>query len=103
MSAPDSQLATRRALRAIFLLQGRTFEGAQLKVIAEALDCSASTTLRTLEVMQDEGIVERIPGRETFWRLSPRTIQLARAVEQEFAQMQARTDELKHRFSRSID
>lgn len=101
MTATENQLAARRVLRSIFLMQGHCFEGVRLQQLAEALQCSPSTTLRTLEVLQDEGVAERIPGREQHWRLTPRTIQLARALELELAEQQARHDELKARFSRT--
>ncbi len=91
MGAPDNQGA--RVLRALFALQGHAFDGVRLKDVAAALDASPSTALRTLEVMRDEGVVERIPGRDDHWRLPPRVIQLARAHELEPAHMRARLDE----------
>lgn len=102
MSA-ENQGAARRVLRALFALQGHAFEGVRLKDVAAALDASPSTALRTLEVMQAEGIAERIPGRDEFWRLSPRVIQLARAHEQEMAQLRERLHETEQRYSRTVD
>jgi DNA-binding IclR family transcriptional regulator len=101
MSAAETQASARRVLRVLFILQGHTFEGLRLKQIADAIQASASTALRTLEILQDEGIAERIPGRDEYWRLSPRIIQLARAHEQELARLRARIDETEQRYSRN--
>jgi DNA-binding IclR family transcriptional regulator len=103
MSGAAPQQPVRRALAVIFALQGQSFAGLRLKQIADATRESASTTLRTLEVLADEGIVERIPGRDEFWRLAPRLIQLARAHEQEMARLRARLDETEQRYSRAPD
>jgi DNA-binding IclR family transcriptional regulator len=92
---------TRRALRLLFLLQGHVVEGLRLKPLAEALQATPSTVLRDLEVLADEGIAERIPGREEYWRLTPRLIQLARAHEQEMARWRQRLDEAEQRYSRN--
>ena len=79
----------------------RTFEGLRLKQLADGINASPSTTLRDLELLADEGVAERIPGRDEYWRLSPRLVQLARAHEQEMARLQQRIDETQQRYSRS--
>ncbi|MCD7099093.1 helix-turn-helix domain-containing protein [Stenotrophomonas sp. MMGLT7] len=96
-----SNQPTRRTLRLLFALQGHTFEGLRLKQLADAVQASPSTVLRDLEVLADEGIAERIPGRDEYWRLSPRLIQLARAHEQEMARVRQRLDETDQRYSRN--
>lgn len=100
MTAAPKQ-SVRRVLRLLWVLQGHSFEGLRLKQIAEALSATPSTALRDLEVLADEGIAERIPGRDEYWRLSPRLIQLARAHEQELARLRARLDETEQRYSRN--
>ncbi|MGH8037027.1 MAG: helix-turn-helix domain-containing protein [Stenotrophomonas sp.] len=100
MSTP-SQQPVRRALRLLFVLQGHTLEGLRLKQMADALQATPSTVLRDLEVLADEGIAERIPGRDEYWRLSPRLIQLARAHEQELARHRQRLEETEQRYSRN--
>jgi DNA-binding IclR family transcriptional regulator len=92
---------TRRALRLLFLLQGHAFEGLRLKQLADGLGASPSTTLRDLELLAEEGIAERIPGRDEYWRLSPRLVQLARAHEQEMARVRQRLEETEQRYSRT--
>lgn len=92
---------TRRALKLLFLLQGHTFEGLRLKPLADALQATPSTVLRDLEVLASEGIAERIPGRDEYWRLSPRIVQLARAHEQELLRLRQRLDETEQRYSRT--
>lgn len=100
MSAANQQ-PTRRCLRLLFLLQGHTLEGLRLKQLADALGTSSPTALRDLEVLADEGVAERIPGREEYWRLTPRLIQLAIAHQQELARYRARLDETEQRYSRA--
>lgn len=100
MSNASNQPA-RRALRLLFVLQGHAFEGLRLKQIAEALNAAPPTVLRDLELLADEGLAERIPGRPEYWRLSPRLIQLARAHEQEMARVRQRLDETEQRYSRN--
>ncbi|MGH8053570.1 MAG: helix-turn-helix domain-containing protein [Stenotrophomonas sp.] len=100
MSATN-QSAVRRVLHLLFVLQGHTLEGLRLKQIADAIKTTPSTALRDLEVLADEGIAERIPGRDEYWRLSPRLIQLARAHEQEIARHRQRLEETEQRYSRN--
>ena len=97
----ESNQPTRRALRLIFALQGHTFEGLRLKQLADGIQGTPSTTLRDLELLADEGIAERIPGRDEYWRLSPRLVQLARAHELELARLRQRLDETEQRYSRT--
>ena len=97
----ESNQPTRRALRLIFALQGHTFEGLRLKQLADGIHGTPSTTLRDLELLADEGIAERIPGRDEYWRLSPRLVQLARAHELELARLRQRLDETEQRYSRT--
>lgn len=70
MNAPAQQ-PVRRALRLIFALQGHAFDGLRLKQLADSIKATPSTVLRDLEVLADEGIAERIAGRDEYWRLSP--------------------------------
>ena len=74
MSKATTQQPARRALSLLFVLQGHTMEGLRLKQIADAIRTTPSTALRDLEVLAEEGIAERIPGRDEYWRLSPRLI-----------------------------
>lgn len=100
MNGENSQASARRALRALFLLQGHTFEGLRLKQLAESMQTSPSTALRTLELLADEGIAERIPGRDEFWRLTPRIVQLARAHALELDRARSVLNEVEQRYSR---
>ncbi|MGB5908743.1 hypothetical protein FEO91_08315 [Stenotrophomonas maltophilia] len=100
MNAPAQQ-PVRRVLRLIFALQGHAFDGLRLKQLADSIKATPSTVLRDLEVLADEGIAERIAGRDEYWRLSPRLIQLARAHEQELARVRQRLEETEQRYSRN--
>lgn len=91
--------STRRALHAIFVLQGHTLQGLRLKAVAEALGTSMPNALRDLETLREEGIAERIPGREDCWRLTPQIVQVARATDQEFARYRIALVEHENRYN----
>lgn len=99
-AATENQGSARRALRALFVLQGHAFQGLRLKDVAAALETSATNALRTLQVLADEGLAERTPGNDECWRLSPRLVQIARAHEHELARLRQRLDETEQRYSR---
>lgn len=95
----DRQSA-RRALRAIWILQGHVVEGLRLTAIAEALKTSLPNALRDMGVLAEEGIAERIPGNEGCWRLTPKIVQVSRAAGEEFARLHHKIDEFQQRYSR---
>lgn len=101
MTAPQSQAPVRRAFRIVFALRGHSFQGLRLKQIADAVQAPPPTVLRDLEVLLDEGLVERIPGREEQWRLSPRLVQVAVAHQTEMHQLQQKLDEFNARYTRN--
>lgn len=100
MELAKNSLNVRRSMRMIFILQGNSFQGLRLKQLAVALQTTPSTVLRDLEVMADEGIVERIPGREEHWRLSPRLVQVAHAHAEELTRMKSQLNEFDQRYTR---
>lgn len=100
-ATPPVQSAVRRAFAIVFALQGQSFDGLRLATIAQAVRSSQPTTLRTLEVLADEGLAERIPGREEFWRLSPRLIQIAIAHQNEAQRLHRRVDEFNKNYTRT--
>lgn len=99
MSA-EARGSARRAIRLIFVLQGHVADGLRLKQVAEAMQTTASTALRDLQALADEGVAERMPSNNECWRLSPRLVQVAVATQQEFARIHARTHELEQRYMR---
>jgi DNA-binding IclR family transcriptional regulator len=101
MAATEQKKSARRALRVLWILQGNTFEGLRLKHIAEHLMTTQSTALRDLEMLAEEGVAERIPGRDEFWRLTPKLIQLARAHDEEMNRLRRRIEETDQRYTRS--
>lgn len=96
MSQPVS-----RALRLVFALQGHSFEGLRLKQLADVVGESSSTTLRDLQLLEREGMAERIPGRDENWRLTPRLVQVAIAHQIELDRLQNRLSEFQQRYSRN--
>lgn len=97
----ESNQGTRRALKLLFALAGRSFDGVNLTSLAASVDQSAPTTLRDLQVLHEEGLVERLPSRDTHWRLSPRLVQIAIAHNQELLRLQHQVDEFQQRYSRT--
>lgn len=97
---PLAAAPVRRAFRLVFALQGQAFEGLRLKQLADLTHNSMPTTLRDLEVLADEGIVERVPGRQDFWRLSPKLIQVAIAHQDEMRRLDQRVSDFQQRYSR---
>lgn len=99
--APTNQTA--RAIRLIFALKGNAFEGLRLKQVAETAGQLPSTTLRDLELLAEEGVVERLAADKDRWRLTPKLIQLALAHQAEMASVQQRVNDTVHRYSRTTD
>lgn len=97
---PLAAAPVRRCLALIFALQGHSWEGLRLKQLADLTGNSLPTTLRDLEVLADEGIVERVPSREDFWRLSPRLVQVAIAHQDEMRRLHQRVADFEQRYSR---
>lgn len=99
MSAQPSNQPVRRAVALLFALQGHAFEGLRLKQIAERVGQPEPKTLRDLEVLADEGVVERLPARAEFWRLTPRLVQVAIAHQDEVARLRQRTADFEQTYA----
>ncbi|WP_374351636.1 hypothetical protein [Chitinimonas sp.] len=100
MSAENNQ-PLRRAIRYLWVLQGHSFGGLRLKQIGDALSVTMSMAHRDLAVLAEEGVVERVPGKEEFWRLTPKPIQLARAHEEEMTRLRQQIDQFDQRYTRN--
>ena len=101
MSTPDkSQAQTRRAVQILLTLAGHEVRGLRTSEVAKAIHCIASTTTRDLQVLMDEGVVERVPGQLDGWRLGPKIVQISFAHTKGMARIQHQTDEVTQRFSR---
>ncbi len=97
----DNNQPIRRAIRYLWVLQGHSFEGLRLKQIGDAMGVSMCMAHRDLASLADEGVVERVPGREDFWRLTPKPIQLARAHEEEVTRLRQHIDQFDQRYTRN--
>lgn len=100
MSAPKANPVS-RCLALVWALQGHSFAGLRLKQLAAATGESSSTTLRNLQALETEGMVERIADREGCWRLTPRLVQIAMAHQQELARLETRVTDFTQRYSRT--
>lgn len=101
MSADADQLQARRAWRLILILAGKEVGGLRPGEIAKALNEGASTVTRLLAASEQEGLCERVPGRDEAWRLGPKLIQIALAHTTGLAAAQKRIDEVTQRYSRA--
>lgn len=99
MTAPQSNQPVRRAVALIFALQGHSFEGLRLKQLAQRVGQAEPKTLRDLEVLADEGIVERLPAKPEFWRLTPRLVQVAIAHQDETQRLRRRTADFEQTYA----
>lgn len=87
--------------RLLFGLAGHSRRGLRLKQVADGIGESPSTTLRNLQRMEDDGLVERSPHDQDSWRLSPRVVQIALAHTDEVAREEQALAEFKSRYSRN--
>ncbi len=92
--------ALRKACRYFTALAGQEVNGLRPGQIAQAAEVSAATATRDMQVLADEGFVERVPGMEDRWRLGPKPIQLARAHELGMDRIRDRVRETEQRYSR---
>lgn len=87
--------------RLLFALAGHSRTGLRLKPIADGIGESPSTTLRNLQRLAEDGLVERSPFDQDNWRLSPRIVQIALAHLDEVLREERQLDDFKNRYSRS--
>lgn len=87
--------------RLLFALAGHSRTGLRLKPIADGIGESPGTTLRNLQRLAEDGLVERSPFDQDNWRLSPRIVQIALAHQAEVAREERQLDDFKNRYSRS--
>jgi len=87
--------------RLLFALSGHSYRGLRLQQIADGIGESPATTLRNLQRMEADGLIERSPYDKDNWRLSPRLVQITTAHTQEVLAEERRLEEFKQRYSRS--
>lgn len=86
--------------RLLFALGGHSFRGLRLKHLAEGIGESDTTTLRNLQRMAEDGLVERSAHDKDNWRLAPRVVQIAIAHELELAREEQALSDFRNRYSR---
>lgn len=86
--------------RLLFGLAGHSYRGLRLQQVAEGIGESPSTTLRNLQRMEDDGLVERSPHDKDNWRLTPRVVQIAIAHADEVMHEERQLDQFRQRYSR---
>lgn len=86
--------------RVLFGLAGHSYRGLRLQQIAEGIGESSSTTLRNLQRMEEDGLVERSPHDKDNWRLTPRVVQVAIAHSEEVLREEQQLQQFRQRYSR---
>lgn len=87
--------------RLLFGLAGHSYRGLRLKQIAEGIGESEPTTLRNLQNMESDGLVEKTPLDDKRWRLAPRVVQIAIAHSHEVVREERALQEFQQRYSRT--
>ena len=87
--------------RVLFGLAGHSRHGLRLKQIADGIRESPSTTLRNLQRMEDDGLVERSPYDKDNWRLTSRLVQIAIAHADEVLREESQLEQFRIRYSRN--
>lgn len=86
--------------RLLFGLAGHSRNGLRLKQIADGIGESEPTTLRNLQRMEADGLVERSPLDKDNWRLTPRVVQIAIAHAEEFRREEQQLEQFNQRYTR---
>lgn len=89
-----------RSTRVLFALAGHSRTGLRLKQLAEAIGEQPSTTLRVLQRLRDDGLVEAVPDLDKHWRLSARIVQIALMHHAEVQHEEQKLNDFKNRYSR---
>lgn len=100
MSAPAANPMT-RAMHILMTLAGHNLNGLPNSTIAETIGSSDATTLRALERLADAGLVERVPGDEKRWHMTPKLVQIAVAHHAEVAREEQRLSDFSQRYTRT--
>lgn len=100
MTDTASGAGVRRAARLLMALAGHEVDGVSNSQLAAALGCNEGTSLRTLQVLADEGLAEQIAATRR-WRLGPRLVQVAVAFSQGVERAESRLTEVRQRFTRT--
>lgn len=87
--------------RVLFGLAGHSYRGLRLRQIAEGIGECDSTTLRNLQSMEADGLVEKTPMDAKCWRLAPRVVQVAIAHSHEVLREEQALQEFQQRYSRN--
>ncbi|ACB34536.1 transcriptional regulator, IclR family [Leptothrix cholodnii SP-6] len=101
MSTAYTHEGQQRILRLVMLLAGHEITGLAPADIAKQQQCNASAVTRDLANLAEAGFAELVPetGR---WRLAPQVVQIAIRHMTALDRAQARLDEIRGRFSRSV-
>lgn len=87
-----------RAFRVVEALAGHAAAGRRLAEVAAVVEAIPSTTLRDLQDLEQIGMVQRVPGRDDCWRLTPRIVRIAVATQHELARLRDRLEEIERNY-----
>lgn len=87
-----------RALAVLEALAGHSTDGRRLGEVAADVKSIPSTALRDLQDLEDLGYVQRVPGRDDCWRLTPRLVRIAVATQHELARIKQRLEDIERNY-----
>lgn len=87
-----------RALSVLEALAGHCTDGRRLGEVAADVNSIPSTALRDLQDLEQLGYVQRVPGRDDCWRLTPRLVRIAVATQHELARIKQRLDDIERNY-----
>lgn len=100
MNEPANEVKWVKKFAYIFKLAGHEMEGLRPGQLAAATGFGAATVTRDLRAMQQEGVVETVPGMDDRWRLGPKIVQVGVAHMLGMERVTGRLNEVKQRYSR---
>lgn len=90
-------VAQQRALRTLLILADHDLEGLTPGEIARQIDTLPSNTTRDLANLRLAGLAEVMPNSR--WRIAPRLVELALALQRSLDSAQRRLEETRRRYS----
>lgn len=94
--------AQQRLCQIFFVLAGNELHGMSNADMARALRTSESRMVSDIRNMEHAGLIERLPsvnGKPGNWRLSPRIVRIARAVDEGLSAIELQVAQIRDRYA----
>lgn len=103
---PNLNDPQQRVLQVILILAGRELRGVPNAELARAIKTTESRMVSDLRNLEAAGFVERLPsidGRPGNWRLSPRIVRIARAVDDGLKAIELQLEQTRQRYEQKAE